>query len=220
MSDQSVSKASIDYTLLSQFAHDTRGPFNGLLGFSELLIKQFDQLSAAQQLDYLSIINQQAIRSYVHTQTFIAWVKCISNNLKILPVTVDSGEFMAALLKLIQPEMSTKEIDLQTQIMAKTTTSDLSVLPLAIANLLNHCLKYATAGIQINLDLLNNEGKAQLIASCTNPETKAMVQPEVKRWLDSASQNPVIQLFYVVLNAHQATITMDDDERTFFKLIW
>lgn len=220
MSNQSVSKASIDYTLLSQFAHDTRGPFNGLLGFSELLIKQFDQLSSAQQADYLNIVNQQAIRSYVNTQTFIAWVKCISNNLKIQPVVVEASDFIASVVKLIQPELSSKELDLQTQIGGKTITADASVMPLAIANLLNHCLKHVTESSQINLDLIIEQDQVQLIASCSSLEVHKLVKPEVLRWLDTASQNPVIQLFYVVLNGHQATITTGDNGHTFFKITW
>lgn len=220
MSDQSLPKASVDYTLLSHFAHDTRGPFNGLLGFSELLIKQFDQLSPTQQLDYLRIINQQAVRSYINTQLFIAWVKHISDNLKIQPVSVDGEELMATIVKFIEPEIAAKELVLVTQIEGQKTKADLSTLPLAIASLFNFCGKFLALGTNVTMSLKLSEQQSNFEIQGDVPESLDEAIAEVEHWLTPTNSLPAAQLFHAIINAHQGKVSMVKKSGCLFQLTW
>lgn len=77
------SLANIDYELLSHIAHEARGPYNGLIGFSDLLDSHFDSLPVERQKEYAHYVKLLASKSFFQLQTFIAWLKLVSNNFKI-----------------------------------------------------------------------------------------------------------------------------------------
>jgi K+-sensing histidine kinase KdpD len=79
----SKSNANIDYNLLSHIAHEVRSPFNGLIGFSDLLASHGTELSNDKKNEYTQLINQLTNKSFFQLQTFIAWVKLISDNLQL-----------------------------------------------------------------------------------------------------------------------------------------
>jgi K+-sensing histidine kinase KdpD len=80
---ESSTHAHIDYNLLSHIAHEVRSPFNGLIGFSDLLSSHGPELSEDRKTEYIHLVNQLTNKSFFQLQTFIAWVKLISNNLQL-----------------------------------------------------------------------------------------------------------------------------------------
>src|SRR6478752_3069823 len=77
------SSARIDYELLSHIAHEARGPYNGLIGFSDLLDSNFDTLPVERQKEYAHLVKLLASKSFFQLQTVIAWLKLVSSNFKV-----------------------------------------------------------------------------------------------------------------------------------------
>jgi two-component system, sensor histidine kinase and response regulator len=64
-------RGSITFSL----PHEFFTPLNGILGFSEILIKEFDNLSKTEIIDMLRYINVDAIRLKKLTENFIAFAQ-------------------------------------------------------------------------------------------------------------------------------------------------
>lgn len=61
--------------LFSVIAHDLRSPFNGILGFSELLIENFENFEIEKTRKYLTNINLSAENTLILLDNLLNWVK-------------------------------------------------------------------------------------------------------------------------------------------------
>ncbi|WP_291846081.1 histidine kinase dimerization/phospho-acceptor domain-containing protein [Lutibacter sp.] len=61
--------------LFSIIAHDLRSPFNGILGFSELLIKNTQDFEVGESEKYLGIINSSAKSTLTLLDNLLHWAK-------------------------------------------------------------------------------------------------------------------------------------------------
>jgi two-component system, sensor histidine kinase and response regulator len=84
---------SIDSEFISILVHDMRSPYNGLLGFSDLLVNHFSQLNDENKNQYLKTIYSLCNKSFFQTQTMLYWLLIQSGNfeLNISPVALHSA---------------------------------------------------------------------------------------------------------------------------------
>lgn len=116
----SKSNADIDYNLLSHIAHEVRSPFNGLIGFSDLLASHGTEISDDKKNEYTQLINQLTNKSFFQLQTFIAWVKLISNNLQLNFTHSNILDTIKQAIVYNANDLESKDIDVE-----KTSTIDL-----------------------------------------------------------------------------------------------
>jgi K+-sensing histidine kinase KdpD len=78
----SPAEARIDYNLLAYINHDVRSPFNGLIGFSDILAQNINRLPKEKAEEYAIIISDLANKSHLNIQLVLCWIKLISENYK------------------------------------------------------------------------------------------------------------------------------------------
>ncbi len=150
MSQKSVpAHAQIDQNLLAFIAHETRGPFNGLIGFSELLHTNHPTLSAEQQDSYSGLVHQLALKSFLQLQTLIVWIKLISDNLTIHPGTINLNEWIQQVNTYLEVDLKAKNIHLHPPLASFDIKGDQQLLSIALANLLYATLKLAEENHEI-----------------------------------------------------------------------
>jgi signal transduction histidine kinase len=153
MSKKSVSAhAEIDHNLLAFIAHESRGPFNGLIGFSELLHSNQTILSPEQQETYTELVHQLAVKSFLQLQTLIVWVKLINNNLTIHPGIIDHNEWIQQVVASLQVDLTAKNIQVNTTSSSYNFKGDQQLLAIAMANLLYASLRYIGESSTIKVD--------------------------------------------------------------------
>lgn len=166
--EQNIAKADIEYNLLSQITHDVRGPFNGLIGFSELLLKV---QNAKDQEAYSLIVFQLANKSYLYLQVLIAWLKLISNNYKANTSVVSSESIINQGIKFNENEIEGKLIAIHSEVIDKSVQADQVYLPLALGIILNLMIRFTKTGDEILI--VSNEQNCSIKYIGSNEDLQA-----------------------------------------------
>jgi len=66
---------------LSKISHNSRSPFNGLLGFSELFLLNQKRIKPESVNDYLLRINMLAKKAFISSENMVLFLKIYSNNI-------------------------------------------------------------------------------------------------------------------------------------------
>jgi len=84
MNTKDDSKSLLTKEFLSKISHHSRSPFNGLLGFSELLLLNQKKIKSESATDYLLRINMLAKKAFISSENIILFLKLFSNNLTVI----------------------------------------------------------------------------------------------------------------------------------------
>lgn len=185
-----ASSANIDYELLSHIAHQTRGPFNGLIGFSDLLDSGFDKLPDTSKKEYVHVLNILACKAFLNQQTVIAWLKLISNNFSINHSSIPVSEMLNKAIQYniadIEKTLVEITIDNPNNI---DINGDTTYLNLAFTNLISFILQYTVP--QTTIELSSHTSSKTIIII----NFKAILASEklVKK-LELLSENKVLEI--------------------------
>jgi PAS domain S-box-containing protein len=136
----------------SIIAHDLKNPFNSLIGFSELLLEDFDILSKDEMRDYVGIIRNTAKNSLILLENLLAWSRLQTGRMIYNPVNlVLSNEVDSAVTVLFSLSYRKKlevenTIDRQIIVMA-----DQNMLLSIMHNLLMNAIKFTSANGSITI---------------------------------------------------------------------
>lgn len=148
------SRASIDYELLSHIAHEARGPYNGLIGFSDLLDSHFDSLPVERQKEYAHYVKLLASKSFFQLQTFIAWIKLVSNNFKLNNSPFFLSDALKSAIQYNANDSKSKSVEIHAPAdESGKMNGDLNYIGVAIANIISYALhnieKHSTVTLTI-----------------------------------------------------------------------
>lgn len=176
--------AQIDYNLLSFIAHESKGPFNGLIGFSELLCTNKPALSPEQHESYTELVHQLAVKSFLQVQTLIVWIKLISNNLTIQTGIVNYSDLLEQTIASLRVDLISKKIEINASIVPLSTKGDQHLLSIALANLLYSTFRYNGENSIILLE--TEETSRSLLISIP-------YSADFKKLLNNTLKNPELQ---------------------------
>jgi len=136
----------------SIIAHDLKNPFQGILGFAELLQMEYDSIDDERKKSYISTILQSTHSVFNLLENLLHWAKSQTNQLKVEKVEIDINEIITDTLSLLS-EMSNKK-----SIIIKFTHStnlkaiaDYQMISTVIRNLLSNAIKFTPQGGQIDI---------------------------------------------------------------------
>lgn len=138
---------------MSIIAHDLKSPFNAIMGFSDLLIKNFDQMDLETVLKGLKIIDEASTHAHKLLDNLLLWARnqAKRNNYKPEAVNVkkqirESVKEIESIAKNKEIKISTRRIDPKLQVVA-----DKNMLDTIIRNLLTNAIKFSFKGNKVNL---------------------------------------------------------------------
>lgn len=137
----------------SIIAHDLKTPFNGILGFSEMLMKEVRNLDNDSIEKYTDIIHKTALQAYGLLENLLEWSKTQQNGLsfeprKLLLRNVVSDEMAGLKLNADQKDISLVN-DTDEEILL---TADEKMLRAVVRNLISNALKFTPKGGLICVD--------------------------------------------------------------------
>lgn len=160
---ESKAKASIDYNLLAYITHEVKGPFNGLLGFSEILLNK--DFAPDKQEEFKALVAQLASKSYLQLQTFATWVKLISENLHINYADVKPEDIFKSVQAYVASDLESKVLTLQCSNEERNMVNgDLQLLSIAMANIIYLASKIAKQ--ETSIQLIFSKTSGAIVFSC------------------------------------------------------
>jgi two-component system, sensor histidine kinase and response regulator len=133
-------------------AHDLKNPFNTILGFSELLLEEFqtyDMNTIERQIGYIHSVSQ---KTYNLLEDLLLWTKSQSGKLEFNPKKIDFVKTCTEIFETARANAHAKNIlvnylfeeEIQVQ-------ADENMIKTVLRNLLSNAIKFTNPGGEINI---------------------------------------------------------------------
>lgn len=157
-------------------SHDLRGPFNTIIGFSNLLNEEYDSLNDLRRKECIKHINMSSIYSFNLLENLLTWARTQTDE-----ITINKEELN--LKKLVETAISTallladsKNISVNNNVQPELILSiDKNTALTFIRNIVNNAIKFTHKGGSITIDSHVNEDSISLHIT----DTGVGISPEV-----------------------------------------
>lgn len=129
--------------LIKIIGHDLKNPFNGMIGFSEILKVDLDQQNYEEAAEYAEIIKQAASEGYELLVNLLDYSTSQSGDMQIVKKEFDIYKTVDSILKLSSTQAMKKGITLENHIEFPTMIfSDENKINTILRNLISNAIKF------------------------------------------------------------------------------
>ena len=149
----------------SLIAHDLKGPFQGLLGYSGILAKNLDKLEQDEILDFAKNLNDSAKNLFKLLENLLHWSKLQRGHIEYHPEIMNLNTMVKINLELLKARADQKNIKLVNQLDEEINVySDENMLNTVIRNLLSNAVKFTYPQKEIGFKI-TKKGPQNIIAT-------------------------------------------------------
>ncbi len=142
----------------SIIAHDLRNPYSSMIGFSELLLEDFEKMPVDEIRNSLKIIRNSAKNSLNLLENLLAWSRLETGRMPFEPAKVVITDVIEEVVNVLFSVAYRKKIEI-------TNTIDIDVLLWADKNMLNsifnnlimNAIKFTPIGGKVNVSAIPNQ---------------------------------------------------------------
>lgn len=152
--------------LLSIIAHDMKNPFNSLLGYSEMLVKDFDSFTTEEKKEALSGMATTSKAAYNLLENLLDWSRLQMSKIDIEKKQFHINELIEQNLHLTSIPLANKQITIKKDLNERDKVyADEYMLNTVIRNLLMNSIKFTNDRGEITLSssIENNHLKINVI---------------------------------------------------------
>ncbi|MGE5683010.1 MAG: PAS domain S-box protein [Bacillota bacterium] len=136
----------------SIIAHDLKSPFNGLLGFSNMLLQDFDQFKKDDVRVYLKYMNSSIKHIFTLVENLLDWSRIQTGRLEFNPESLNLKEYVTGVVKLLESNLLGKSISSCVEINENVLVSaDKKMLTSVLQNLISNAVKFTKPGGMIRI---------------------------------------------------------------------
>jgi signal transduction histidine kinase len=139
----------------SIIAHDLKGPFNSLIGFSDILIKKYDVFTDDERRHLYVMINSSSKKAHNLLDNLLQWSTTQTGILQTNPEQFDIAELVKENIDLLQESAGEKGININfSDDREQTVFADKNMISTVLRNFINNAIKFThpkgTITIEIN----------------------------------------------------------------------
>nr|NQU93328.1 sensor histidine kinase [Bacteroidota bacterium] len=147
----------------SIIAHDLKGPFNSLIGFSELLIEEVQNGHIDKVEEYCNYIHQQSNLTFKLLLNLLEWSRSQTGSIEYKPEPILLSTFINEVIGLFINETKKKNISLSNNISSDLEVfGDKNMLETVIRNLVSNAIKYTRKNGMITITAVAHEDMIQI----------------------------------------------------------
>lgn len=163
-------------------AHDLKSPFQSILGFSELLSSEYEQLTEDQRIDAANNILKVSIDTFRLIENLLEWGRSQTGTVTAVKQVFNIKDLVMSTLPVFEPMMKTKNIELTYELPALLHAfADVDMIMTVLRNLLSNAVKFTPPGGNIHLAAVLTNNQARLSVRNTGEG----IPPEVEKRLFS-----------------------------------
>lgn len=134
----------------SIIAHDLKNPFNSILGFSELMIKNVSKYSAPEIERFIGIIHSTSKNAYNLLENLLNWSRSQTGTIEFIPGLYDLNDIISANIELVKNYALKKNIRIIFEPVGKCYVEiDKNMLDTVLRNLLTNSIKFSFPGEKV-----------------------------------------------------------------------
>jgi K+-sensing histidine kinase KdpD len=184
----------ISREFISKLTHGTRSPFNGLMGFSELLSANFYKLGEDEKRDYVFHINMLSKKALLSLDQFILWLKLREGLVMPGNVPCSVNEAVTLALNRVGEQLQQKKCSVDNALedeLAVTIMADTFLIGQLFSFLLDFCTHYSEEKNEIAIHFTGRENHRKVtITAELNDTGLEIVNSDLKNTkLLGATQN-------------------------------
>ncbi|HAM99649.1 MAG TPA: hypothetical protein DCQ26_13660 [Marinilabiliales bacterium] len=135
-------------------AHDLKSPFNTLIGFSELLVNNRDQIPEESMQEFFEEMLRTSENTYKLLQNLLDWARSQTGNLVVECKSFKVEDALKEVLDTITPAAKQKNIQIVLeQQNGIELWADVSLISTSLRNILSNAVKFSYADSQIELNV-------------------------------------------------------------------
>ncbi len=174
----------------SIIAHDLRNPFQGLLGYLELLDSKNEIISETEKAHYISQLNVIAGTLYNLVDNLLQWTRLQSGKLKINKTTFDLRELSEKIVTLLTINSFRKEIKIINEIpQGQLVKADEMSVKLILSNLLTNAIKFSNPKNDI---ILSSAVKPEGVYLFVKDNGIGISQERLHKLFESSQENSLL----------------------------
>lgn len=127
----------------TMIAHDLRSPFQSLLGLSDILATQVNELDTRQVATLAKKVNQSAETAFSLQESLLNWARSQLGKVEVQPETFSLEDMIRNTVRLFEDTILQKQIQLDVQVGEPGRIyTDRNILSTALRNLINNAVKF------------------------------------------------------------------------------
>jgi len=131
----------------SIISHDLRSPFNAILGFSDILTEEWDELNDEERKNFLQNIRNTAHNTFDLLERMLEWSRIQTGKMRFIPVRLNPGTLVRENFSLLAPAANSKFIRFVNDIPEEMFAwADKDAILLVLRNLINNAIKFTQHG--------------------------------------------------------------------------
>ncbi|NPD48258.1 PAS domain-containing protein [Lentimicrobium sp. S6] len=152
----------------SIIAHDLKSPFNGIMGFSQLLIEQVQKEDYDGIEKYAGIILDSSQRAVDLLMNLMEWARSQTGRMEFTPEYLKIADLCNETVDLLRPIAGQKYITIKKEIPNKAIAfADKAMISTVIRNLVSNAIKFTQSGGEIVVSAHEKSGELIISVSDT-----------------------------------------------------
>jgi PAS domain S-box-containing protein len=142
----------------SIIAHDLKSPLSGLLGFTEILVNEFDDLTTEEVKEFIGHSHQAAINMNALLENLLEWSRIQTGNFALETSNVNVESVFDNMISLFNQYARNKKIRLEKKVDANLQVlADENMFKTIMRNLVSNGIKFTREGGCVHLTAIPNE---------------------------------------------------------------
>jgi len=156
-------------------AHDLRSPFQGMLGFTDLILDELETLSKEEIREYLQKVRDSSYSTFSLLENLLNWSRLQTGRMQFTPSNLSLTETITGIFSLLDSNALSKNIRLINNLSHDYNVfADRQMLHSILLNLATNAIKFTSEGGTVTFDakILNRSDQKTEITS--NPYQKRL----------------------------------------------
>ncbi|HEX2865421.1 MAG TPA: PAS domain S-box protein [Ignavibacteriales bacterium] len=152
----------------SIIAHDLKSPFNGLMGFTNLLMQDFEQFSSDEVKNFIVHINASVKNIYNLIENLLDWSRIQTGRMEFNPEALSLPGQVKPVFSLLKNNAITKGIKLEQHINRDIAVyADGKMLHCVLQNLISNAIKFTNPNGKITISANKENGHVKISVADT-----------------------------------------------------
>lgn len=147
----------------SIIAHDLKSPFQGLLGYSQILVDEFPTLAEEEKKEFILSMDELIHSAYKLLENLLEWSRLQTGKMQFRPELIPVKNEMGGTLNLLAQTASNKGIKLEYNIDDDIIVfADKNMFAAIIRNLISNAIKFTNIGGKITVNAVRKDSHIEL----------------------------------------------------------
>jgi len=152
----------------SILSHDLKSPFNSLIGFSNILLEDFEDLTKEDIKKYVGLIAGSTQNLYSLIENILQWSKLQRDKQEFIPAETGLKGEITFIFDLLNGNALKKNISLVNKVEAGTRVfADVNMLHSVLQNLVSNAIKFTPAGGRVVVEASEKKDLTEIIIADT-----------------------------------------------------